>query len=128
MSTGVGSVLIGIFLILGTLGLTHVFALTLASVFVPTGINVAAEVPFPEVGGTAQIKLEFDNVVTAGNLAIESRGVPPDPAPSSGFRIVGQPDPPFGSGTPYFDVSFGGTFAGTIQVCANYDDAFLSTP
>ena len=84
-----------------------------ASADIHVGRNVTQTVDVPVSGGaTLPVTVAFSNVTRAGELVVVVTDDPPAAPPSgASFMFLGR----------YFDVSFSGTFTGTIQVTLPYD-------
>lgn len=90
-----------------------------APVQAPAGAD--AEVAFADATGAPVAALTFDNIATAGVVTIAPITVfgGDNPAPA-GFAL--------GDSPVYYDIDFGGTFAGSINVCLVYPvGAFAGT-
>ncbi len=79
---------------------------------VPVGTSVLATLPVPAGGlsGSGSASVVFSNVTAAGMVKLVRIAAPPASAPT-GLRFLGD----------HYDLSFTGTFTGTIQVRLPYD-------
>ncbi len=83
-----------------------------SSVPVPVGTSVLATLPVPAggVSGEGVVSVVFSNVTGAGAVKLVRLGAAPAPAPGS-LRFLGD----------HYDLSFTGTFTGTVTVRLPYD-------
>lgn len=80
---------------------------------VPTGTDVSETIDVPFNGTIKPFVFLFDQVTTAGTLTVTPLGSkPPFADVPAGLRTVGG----------YYDVSFTGTFTGSVRVTLPYDD------